>query len=122
MSNRSPRINGRIAANNTQHIYTSMSKHHLFHYSVTVASDDLAVVGCLRSLSQHCNSEINPRIPWGGTKEADWRRDGRQVTFHFSSVSNRLEFLRQVDRLLPQSLWKIVRQRDDDPATPQAAD
>jgi len=60
-----------------------MGKHHLFHFSVTLASEDLAVVGCLRSLSQHCNPEINPRIPWG---ELNWRI-GREMAIESLSTS-----------------------------------
>ena len=26
----------------------------------------------------------NNNIPWGGTKDKDWERDGHEVTFHFS--------------------------------------
>lgn len=97
-----------------------MSKHYLFHYSVTIASDDLALVGCLRGLSQHCQPTINPRIPWGGTKKSDWLRDGRQVTFRFTSATYLSDFLQEVERLLPRDRWRMVRQSDDDPAQPQA--
>jgi hypothetical protein len=99
----------------------SMSKHYLFRYSVTIVTDDLALVGCLRGLSQHCQETINPRIPWGGTKKEDWLRAGHKVTFHFSNPNYRSNFLGEVERLLPRNLWRVAFQSDNDPATPQTS-
>lgn len=96
-----------------------MSDHELHRFSVTIRSDDLAVVGCLRSLSQFSQKNGNNRIPWGGTKDADWRRDGKQVTFRFSSPAYRQGFLDEAERLLPTDLWSVVGTGDDDPASPQ---
>ena len=45
--------------------------HAAYKYSITVTSDDLAVVNCLRSLSQYSQQSGNNRIPWGGTKDQD---------------------------------------------------
>ena len=60
--------------------------HADYKFSVTVKSDDIAVVNCLRALSQYSQQKGNNRIPWGGTKDADWRRDDNTVTFHFTSL------------------------------------
>jgi hypothetical protein len=93
--------------------------HSAYTFSVTIQSDDLALVNCLRSLSQFSQQTGNNRIPWGGTKDEDWKRDGHQVTFHFSDPQYRAGFLTEVRRLLPVALWTVVHERDDDPARPQ---
>ena len=97
-----------------------MSQHAQYHYSVTIGSNDLAVVGCLRSLAQHCQQSGNPRIPWGGTKKEDWLAAGRRVTFRFSNATYREDFLAQAKRLLPTGLYKVESMDDVDPATPQS--
>ena len=93
--------------------------HEAYKFSVTVHSDDLAVVNCLRSLSQYSQQSGNNRIPWGGTKDQDWKRDANTVTFRFTTPAFRSGFLQEVQRLLPQTLWTVVRQSDNDPATRQ---
>ena len=93
--------------------------HSTYHYSITIESDDLAVVNCLRSLSQFSQKDGNNRIPWGGTKDHDWKRDGHRVTFRFTLPQFREGFLEEARRLLPAGLWNIVGQSDDDPARPQ---
>ena len=93
--------------------------HAGYKYSITVKSDDLAVVNCLRSLSQYSQQSGNNRIPWGGTKDQDWKRDGHSVTFRFTTPEYRLGFVAEARRLLPVSLWSVVRESDDDPAHPQ---
>lgn len=97
-----------------------MSHAHLeFRYSVTIQSDDLAVVHCLRALNQFAQKESNLRIGWGGTKEKDWARDAHKVTFRFTRTKYRDEFLREAHRLLPQGSWREVGQSDADPAKPR---
>ncbi|MFZ3236760.1 MAG: hypothetical protein WA417_20545 [Stellaceae bacterium] len=97
-----------------------MSDHARYHFSVTVHTDDLPVVGCLRALADFSQRIGNKRISWGGTKDDDWRRDGNRVTFRFSTNQYREGFLSEVQRLLPTELWRAATIRDDDPATPQA--
>jgi len=92
----------------------------LYRFSVTIHSNDLAVVGCLRALSQYSQKTGNNRIPWGATKDADWRRDHYRVTFRFSTTEYRQAFLLEANRLLPEATWEVVGTRDDDPASPQA--
>ncbi len=93
--------------------------HSTYRYSVTVQSEDLAVVNCLRSLSQFSQKTGNNRIPWGGTKDEDWKRGGSCVTFRFTTADYRAGFLAEAARLLPKELWSVVRQNDNDPAKPQ---
>lgn len=93
-----------------------MTTHADHRYSITIHSDDLAMIGCLRALSKYAQRTGNNNIPWGGTKDKDWERDGHEVTFHFSDSAYRQGFLSELRRLLPQSLWREVRRSDNDPA------
>jgi hypothetical protein len=93
-----------------------MSEHEKYVYSITVHSEDLAVVNCLRALSQFSQKSGNNRIPWGGTKDSDWKRDNHQVVFHFSCPDYRNGFKAEVRRLLPKDCCSFVSERDDDPA------
>lgn len=97
-----------------------MLTHEDFHFSITIHTDDLAVLHCLRGLSMHAQSEGNKRIPWGGTKEADWLRRHRHATFFFSSPEYRSNFEHEAKRLLPEKSWDRVGTRDDHPAEPQS--
>lgn len=99
----------------------TMSQHAEYHYSVTIRTHDLAVVHCLRALSQFAQASGNKRIPWGGTKERDWKAMNHCITFHFNSPDYRRDFLAQVQRLLPQSLWEKTGENDADPAEPQGS-
>lgn len=83
------------------------SLHSAYRFSVTVRSDDLAVVNCLRALSQYSQTTGNNRIPWGGTKDDDWKRDKYSVTFRFSKPEYRTGFLAEAKRLLPVQLCHL---------------
>lgn len=88
------------------------------HFSVSCETHDLAVLHCLRSLSQFAEgSKIPTSIPWGGTKEAAWRKNDYVVTFRFTSPNYRETFLDEAERLLPAKSWTKVGSSDDDPAT-----
>jgi hypothetical protein len=96
-----------------------MSQHARYKYSVTIKTDDLAVLHCLRALSAYAQITGNTRIPWGGTKKSDWERDNHHVTFHFSKPEYRESFIKEVFRLLPKESWEEVSQSNNDPATSQ---
>lgn len=95
-----------------------MTEHESYRFSVTVASDDLAVIGCLRALAQYSQKTGNNRIPWGGTKDDDWRRAGIRITLRFDSRTYRDGFLNEAERLLGAN-WTKVAKSDDDPARHQ---
>ena len=97
-----------------------MGQHSGYKFSITIHSEDLAVVGCLRSLSQFSQKSENNRIPWGGTKEPDWKRDGHSVTFRFTTPDYRSGFVAEAKRLLPISLWSVIAQSDNNPAKRQS--
>lgn len=96
----------------------TMTTHADHRFSITIFSDDLAVVNCLRSLSKFSQKTGNNNIPWGGTKDRDWERNGHEVTFHFSSPEYREGFVSEVGRLLPWHLWREIDRSDNNPAVP----
>ena len=96
-----------------------MSQHGDHKFSVTIHTDDLAVVYCLRALAKISQKAGNNNIPWGGTTDKAWERDGHKVTFRFSTPSYRDGLIAEVERLLPKLLWTVIGKRDDDPAAPQ---
>lgn len=98
---------------------TTVSQHSDHKFSVTIHTDDLAVVGCLRALAKFSQKTGNNNIPWGGTKDKDWERDRHRVTFRFSTPSYRDGLIAEAERLLPKLLWAVIHKSDDDPATPQ---
>lgn len=97
-----------------------MTTHADHRFSITVHTDDLAVLYCLRALADYSQTTGNTRITWGGTKKDDWEHSGRMVTFRFSSPSYRTGFTKEAVRVLPDGSWSKVRQRDNDPATPRS--
>lgn len=96
------------------------ARHAEFHYSITIATEDLAVVYCLRALADFSQATGNSRIAWGGTKDDDWRNAGRRVCFRFTNPRYREDFHSHATRLLPATAWREVARSDSDPATPQA--
>jgi hypothetical protein len=95
-----------------------ISLHVNYKYSITIHSNDLAIINCLRALSQYSQKEGNNRIPWGNTKDTDWKRDNNCATFRFTRPEYRDGFLDEINRLLPRGLCKEVRRSDSDPAKP----
>ncbi|MFH0781791.1 MAG: hypothetical protein V2B20_07520, partial [Pseudomonadota bacterium] len=61
-----------------------MGEHYKYKYSITIHTDDLAVVNCLRALSQYSQKSGNNRITWGNTKDTDWKASNHRVTFRFT--------------------------------------
>ncbi len=95
-----------------------MGQHEMYRFSITIHTDDLAIVNCLRSLSQRSQKTGNNRITWGNTKDSDWAREHHRVTFRFTSPEYRDGFLGEINRLLPGHLWNESSRSDNDPAQP----
>lgn len=95
-----------------------MGEHPKYKFSITIHTDDLAIVNCLRALSQYSQKSGNNRITWGNTKDSDWQAANHLVTFHFTSPEYRNGYLSEIQRLLPSQLWQEVRRSDNDPAKP----
>lgn len=93
-----------------------MSEHIKYKYSITVHSDDLAIINCLRSLSQFSQKTGNNRIPWGGTKDTDWKQNNHNVTFRFTTIEYREGFKSEVKRLLPPNSYEFIEESNNDPA------
>jgi hypothetical protein len=93
-----------------------MTNHEDYKFSITIHTDDLAVVGCLRALAQYSQKRGNNRIPWGNTKDKDWRGAGNCVTFRFTSPEFRQGFVAEITRLLPDGVWLERGRSDNDPA------
>ena len=93
-----------------------MASHQDYKHSVTIHTDDLAIVNCLRALSQYSQRTGNNRIPWGNTKDLDWQNSNNYVTFRFSNPSYRDFFISEIKRILPLNLWDEVKMSDNDPA------
>lgn len=93
-----------------------MIEHRDYKFSITVHSEDLAIINCLRALSQFSQKNGNNRIPWGGTKDTDWKQDNQQVTFRFTSNYYREGFKSEVLRLLPKGSCSFIKENDNDPA------
>jgi hypothetical protein len=89
-----------------------------FKHSVTIQSDDLHLVSCLRGLAWHCQETVSRQVAWGGTKKPDWQNNSHQITFHFNRVWYRENFLKHAERLFPSG-WQKVSESNNDPATPQ---
>jgi hypothetical protein len=53
-------------------------------------------------------------MPWDGTGDAHWKRDGHAVTFRFTTLDYRAGFLNEATRLLPGGIFEVVRERSDD--------
>ena len=95
-----------------------MSDYDLYHFSITIHTDDLAVVHCLRGLAQYSQATGNRAIPWGYTKETQWKAGRNTVTFRFTDPLYRDQFAAECGRLLPSGLWQEVARDDSDPARP----
>ena len=54
-----------------------MPDHLRYRFSVTIHTDDLAIAGCLRALAKFSQKQGNKNIPWGGTNDKVWKRDGQ---------------------------------------------
>ena len=95
-----------------------MTDHSHHRFSITVHSDDLAVIGCLRALAKFAQTTGNNNIPWGNTKDSDWKAAGNRVTFRFTSAAYRKSLLGHAGRLLLKGSWTPENQSDNDPAQP----
>jgi len=67
----------------------------------------------------YAQEEGNKRIPFGGTKKADWDNHHHCATFYFTSPRYRAQFQEEAVRLLPRTLSTVVGSSDDNPAEPQ---
>jgi len=88
-------------------------------FSVTIFTEDLAVVHCLRSLCEYAEEGVRGQIGWGGTTRESWIKNGNKITLRFSSPRFRDVFLFKSKNLLAPNSWYEDSRSDNDPATRQ---
>jgi hypothetical protein len=88
------------------------------HFAVTLRSDDLALVNCLRALADFSQKTGNRRRSWRDATDEAWVAGNLEVTFHFTSQAYREDFSGEVRRLLPGHLWKVVAESDFEAPNP----
>jgi hypothetical protein len=109
---------GRFAKIKTQ-FHMSQDKHKEFTFSVTIHSEEYALISSMRGLAFYCQGEISKQISWGNTKEKDWAKAGRKAKFHFSRQNYRDNFIREAQNLFRDGLWRIEGiPSNNDPARP----
>jgi len=94
-----------------------MGQRQHFHFSVTIQSDELFMVSALRGLARQCQPQINRRMAVAEASNDTWRRHQGEVTFYFTSTSNRAEFLREATLLFATG-WENMS-RDDKKTAPR---
>jgi hypothetical protein len=92
-----------------------MVTHKDYVFSATFFCNDLAVVSCLRGLAWYCQVDGHKTISWGNVKEKDWRANGCKVTFHFTRLNCRDNFLLGAKEIFGGK-FDFVSQSNDDPA------
>jgi len=86
-----------------------------YHFSVTCHTSDVAVMFCLRGLSEWAEEGRFANIGRGGTTRGDWKQSGGKSTFRFTDPAYRQRFLEKASELL-STRWAVAEQSDDDPA------
>ena len=85
-----------------------------FRYSITVETQDDAVLFCLRGLSEFAERTPAAITALDRTATGEWRTDNGRFTFRFSTARNRGDFLGEATRLLAGK-WTRIALSDDDP-------
>ncbi|HEY9228357.1 MAG TPA: hypothetical protein VIP11_16995 [Gemmatimonadaceae bacterium] len=86
-----------------------------YRYSITVETQDDAVLFCLRALWQYAERRPAPATSSDLTATDEWRAGEGRITFRFSNPYNRADFLGEATRLLAGK-WTRFGMSDDDPA------
>ena len=89
-----------------------------FRYSLTVTTEDTAVLYCLRALWHYAEEHDSPAssLTLAPRGESHSEQDGT-VTFRFSDPRHRSDFLGEATRLLPGK-WMRHGTSDTDPPPP----
>ena len=89
-----------------------------YHFSATLLTNDAAVLHCLIGLSHWAQrGQKYSQIAWRGCGEKDWRSQGGQATFRFTSPERRTEWHAKATELLGVK-WALISTNDNDPASP----
>lgn len=84
-----------------------------YRYSITVETQDDAVLFCLRALWQYAERRPMPASDRDLSTTGEWRLGDGRVTFRFSNPYNRGDFLGEATRLLAGK-WTRLGMSDDD--------
>ena len=85
-----------------------MNNRRDYRFTVTIHTNDLAVLYCLRALADLCQKTGNTRITWGGTSKTAWKKSGNNATFRFTKAEYRERLISEAQRLLGKESWEIV--------------
>jgi len=94
-----------------------MNQREHFHFSVAIQSEELFVLSALRDLACQCQPQIDRHLAVAGANNDQWKRNQGEVTFYFTSTSNRAEFLREATLIFATGWEKISR--DDKKTAPR---
>jgi len=93
-----------------------MSLHKDHKFSITIHTNDIAILYCLRALADYAQKTGNTRIAWGGTTKNNWKSNNNTITFRFTKSDYRVGFIKEVNHILSSNSWKIVGESNNDPA------
>ena len=65
------------------------------------------MVSAMRRLARQCQPQINRQIAAAGTSNDKWKHNQGKVTFYFTSIANRTEFLNEISLIFPKGWEKI---------------
>lgn len=86
-----------------------------YRYSITVETQDDAVLFCLRALWQYAERHPTPATDHQIASTGEWRMGDGRVTFRFSNPYNRGDFLGEATRLLAGKWTRLATSDDDAP-------
>lgn len=86
-----------------------------YRYSITVETQDDAVLFCLRALWQYAERHPMPATDRQIASTGEWRMGDGRVTFRFSNPYNRGDFLGEATRLLAGKWTRLAISDDDAP-------
>lgn len=93
-----------------------MSLHKDHKFSITIHTNDIAILYCLRALADYAQKTGNTRITWGGTTKNNWKKNNNTVTFRFTKSGYWVDFNEEAKRVLPTNSWEQRGESDNDPA------
>jgi glycyl-tRNA synthetase alpha subunit len=85
-----------------------------YHYSITVHTDNLAILYCLRALSMYAQRTGNLYKPWKKASKDSWEQQHHDVPLHFTSAQFRQDFEQAANEILA-GRWSKVGENDNDP-------
>lgn len=85
-----------------------MAKREDYIHTITVKTEDITILYCLRSIAHLSQETGNTQIPWAGTTRKIWIEQGNKVVFRFTDEKYKNKFINEAKRILPQNSFEIV--------------